>query len=107
MMQYFAQGACMALEDAVCLADKIAAADGDFAKAFIDYQNARILRTGQVVLGARFIGDKIFHPRGVEAQIRNAILSPKTPEQFYDMLDWLYGGPPEYRRAAPARRSAA
>ncbi|HEX7007290.1 MAG TPA: 3-hydroxybenzoate 6-monooxygenase [Alphaproteobacteria bacterium] len=107
MHQYFAQGACMALEDAVCLADKIAAADGDFAKAFIDYQNARILRTGQVVLGARFIGDKIFHPRGVEAQIRNAILSPKTPEQFYDMLDWLYGGPPEYRRAAPARRSAA
>ena len=105
MHQYFAQGACMALEDAVCLAEKIADADGDFASAFAAYQDARIVRTGQVVLGARFIGSKIFHPRGVEAQVRNAILGSKTPEDFYDMLEWLYGGPPEYREQT--RRPAA
>ena len=100
MHQYFAQGACMALEDAVCLGDQVAAADGDFPVAFKAYQDARIVRTGRVVLGARLMGSKVYHPAGVEAQVRNQMLGSKSPEQFYDMLDWLYGGPPEYRKTA-------
>lgn len=107
MHQYFAQGACMALEDAVCLADKVAARPDDLTKAFIEYQNARIVRTGRVVIGARLIGSKIYHPSGVEAMVRNAMFSTKTPEEFYDMLDWLYGGPEEFRQVKPAQRSAA
>lgn len=107
MHQYFAQGACMALEDAVCLADQVAAHRGDFAKAFLAYQNARIVRTGTVVIGARLIGSKIYHPSGVEAMVRNNLFSSKTPEEFYNLLDWLYGGPEEYRRNDASRRSAA
>ena len=90
----------MALEDAVCLGDQVAAADGDFPVAFKAYQDARIVRTGRVVLGARLMGSKVYHPAGVEAQVRNQMLGSKSPEQFYDMLDWLYGGPPEYRKTA-------
>ena len=100
MHQYFAQGACMALEDAVCLGDKVGACEGDFPAAFKAYQDARIVRTGRVVVGARLMGAKVFHPAGVEAQVRNEVLGTKTPDQFYDMLDWLYGGPPEYRKSA-------
>ncbi len=109
MHQYFAQGACMALEDAVCLAEKVAAANGDFAAAFLAYQEARVVRTGRVVIGARFLGEKVYHPAGVEAQVRNDILGRKTPDELYDMLDWLYGGPDEYRQPvrAPVRQSAA
>ena len=48
MLQYLAQGACMAIEDAVVLANRLAAAGGDFHGAFIAYQKARYLRTTRV-----------------------------------------------------------
>jgi 3-hydroxybenzoate 6-monooxygenase len=97
MHQYFAQGACMAMEDAVCLGDKVAEHKGDFAAAFQAYQALRVVRTGRVVLSSREIGRHIYHPGGIHAQVRSSILRPRTPEQFYDSLDWIYGGPQEYR----------
>lgn len=98
MHQYFAQGACMALEDAVCLADHVAAAEGDFAAAFLSYQGLRLVRTARVQLSAREIGRHLYHPSGVHAQVRTAMLRAKTPQQFYESLDWIYGGPEEYRQ---------
>lgn len=92
MLQYFAQGACMAVEDAVCLADKVVAADRDFAAAFQAYEKARYLRTGRVQLMARFLGD-IYHAEGVARELRNQALSQRTPQQSHDGLAWLYGGP--------------
>ena len=92
MLQYFAQGACMALEDAVCLADCVAAADGDLPQAFVSYQNARLVRTGRVQLSARMLGH-FFHADGGARLIRNSIFQKRTPEEHYDALAWLYGGP--------------
>jgi salicylate hydroxylase len=92
MLQYFAQGACMAVEDAVCLADKVAASDGDFTAAFKAYEQARYLRTGRVQLMARFLGD-IYHAQGVARELRNQMLGQRTPRQANDGLAWLYGGP--------------
>ena len=40
MLHYLAQGACMAIEDGVSLANKMSEADGDFAAAFLAYQRA-------------------------------------------------------------------
>jgi len=91
MMQYFAQGACMALEDAVCLADKVASF-GTVETALEQYRQQRVLRTARVQLQSRAIGDHIYHPAGAHAALRNAILSAKTPEQMYNDLAWLYGG---------------
>ena len=91
MMQYFAQGACMALEDAVCLADKVA----NFAEietALEQYRQQRVLRTARVQLQSRAIGDHIYHPAGAHAQLRDTILRSKSPEQMYNDLAWLYGG---------------
>jgi salicylate hydroxylase len=92
MLQYFAQGACMAVEDAVCLADKVVAADTDFKTAFQAYEKERYLRTGRVQLMARFLGD-IYHAEGVARELRNQALSQRTPQQSHDGLAWLYGGP--------------
>ena len=92
MMQYYAQGACMALEDAVCLAHTIEAHDGDVEAAFADYLAQRLVRTARVQLGARAIGEHIYHPAGAHALVRNSIMGALSAEDWYDRLEWLYGG---------------
>ncbi|HEU0148357.1 MAG TPA: 3-hydroxybenzoate 6-monooxygenase [Bradyrhizobium sp.] len=92
MMQYFAQGACMALEDAVCLSEVIAATPGDIGAALEAYRRQRVLRTARVQLQSRAIGDHIYHPAGVHAALRNSIMRAKTSGDYHDHLAWLYGG---------------
>src|SRR3970282_865046 len=53
-LQYLAQGANMAIEDGVVLAEKVAAAGGDYGRAFLGYQRERMNRTARVVLSSRF-----------------------------------------------------
>jgi salicylate hydroxylase len=89
--QYFAQGACMAMEDAVCLADQVGRSQGNFESAFEAYQANRIVRAYRVVLSSRMLG-RVYHAEGVERMIRNSVLGAKTPAEFYDGLQWLYGG---------------
>ena len=91
MLQYLAQGACMATEDAVCLASKVAAHGDDFPAAFKAYQSDRYLRTGQVQLTARLYGD-IYHASGVTAELRAMMLAGRAPEQAYQGMNWLYNG---------------
>ena len=56
------------------------------------YSNQRMVRTARVKLGARIIGDYIYHPSGAAARVRDHVMGSKTPEQWYDDLEWLYGG---------------
>ncbi|MEX0364701.1 MAG: 3-hydroxybenzoate 6-monooxygenase [Ruegeria sp.] len=90
MLQYFAQGACMAMEDAVCLSD-LFRDSGDIETILRTYQEKRRLRTARVQLQSREIGDHIYHPDGAHAALRNAIMSARTPAQWYDAVEWLYG----------------
>ena len=90
MLQYLAQGACMAVEDAVCLADKAVAMDGDYAKAFRAYQEARYLRTGRVQIMARVYGE-FYHASGVAKELRNLMLGARTPDDAMAGMEWLYG----------------
>ncbi len=92
MLQYLAQGACMATEDAVILADEAAATPDDLPGAFQRYQQQRYLRTGRTQIMARVYGE-FYHARGVAAELRDIALSGRTPEQSYDGIAWLYGGP--------------
>ena len=89
MLQYLAQGACMAMEDAVALAAAVAAAGDDLAGAFAAYQQARYLRAGRCQIMARVYG-QFYHAHGVAAELRNAMLTARTPQQSYDGLAWLY-----------------
>ena len=92
MLQYLAQGACMATEDAVCLAEKVAEQPDDLAAAFRSYVQQRYLRTARVQIMARVYGD-FYHARGPAAELRNQMLGPRTPEESYEGVAWLYGGP--------------
>jgi len=92
MLQYLAQGACMATEDAVVLADEVAATPDDMPGAFQRYQQDRYLRTGRTQLMARVYGE-FYHARGVTAELRDMALSPRTPQESYEGIAWLYGGP--------------
>jgi len=92
MLQYLAQGACMATEDAVLLAEKARAQPDDLPAAFNAYTQDRYLRTARVQIMARVYGD-FYHARGVTAELRDITLSGRTPQQSYDGIAWLYGGP--------------
>lgn len=91
MLQYFAQGACMAMEDAVRLS-ALVGEGGDIETLLRRYQDSRRLRTARVQLQSREIGEHIYHPDGAHAALRNAMMSAKTPEEWYDSIEWLYGG---------------
>ncbi|MDP1649321.1 MAG: 3-hydroxybenzoate 6-monooxygenase [Rubrivivax sp.] len=88
--QYMAQGACMALEDAVTLGEALRVHDNDWEKALDLYQRPRIPRTARIVLSGREMG-RIYHAKGVERLVRNDLWKGRTPERFYDALEWLYG----------------
>ena len=92
MLQYMAQGACMAMEDAVCLSHEVEAASGDFEQAFETYRRKRVNRTARVQIQSRVIGEHIYHPDGAHAALRNAMMSSMSPTDYYDGLQWLYGG---------------
>jgi 2-polyprenyl-6-methoxyphenol hydroxylase-like FAD-dependent oxidoreductase len=89
MLQYLAQGACMALEDAVTLSRSVANNRSDLPAAFQDYQGHRYLRTGRCQVMARVHGE-FYHADGVKAEMRNLMLAARTPAQAYAGLDWLY-----------------
>ncbi|PPQ29041.1 3-hydroxybenzoate 6-monooxygenase [Rhodopila globiformis] len=92
MLQYFAQGACMAMEDAVCLSHMLEAYPGRIEAALEAYRARRLLRTARVQLQSRAIGEHVYHPSGAHALLRNAIMSAKSSEDWYEIIAWLYGG---------------
>ena len=89
-LQYLAQGAQMAIEDAVVLAEKVAAAGEDFERAFLAYQRERMNRTARVVLSSRFFGE-YFHVDGGARELRNALGRSRDPDNPWE-ADWLYRG---------------
>ncbi len=88
--QYMAQGACMAMEDGVTLGEALRVNQNDFIKAFDLYQRSRVARTARIVLSSREMG-RIYHAKGVERLVRNDLWKGRTPERFYDAMEWLYG----------------
>jgi 3-hydroxybenzoate 6-monooxygenase len=91
MLQYLAQGAGQAIEDAVVLREALRATHGDVPEAFQKYQRARYLRTGRVQLTARFYGD-IYHAAGVQRELRNQLFQGGEESAGFAGLKWMYAG---------------
>ena len=87
--QYMAQGACMAMEDGVTLGEALRATGNDWTQALDLYQRSRVARTARIVLSSREMG-RIYHAKGVERLVRNELWKGRTPERYYDALEWLY-----------------
>ena len=93
-LQYLAQGACMAFEDAVVLARELGQMPNDPQRAFLAYQQRRVLRTARIVLTARAFG-QVLHAGGVARDLRNDLYRGRTPDSFFHEIDWIYRGIPE------------
>src|SRR4030095_15836407 len=104
-LQSLAQGACMAIEDGLCLAELIHAEGDDFATAFRGFEAARIVRTARVQLESRALWE-FYHAEGLARNVRNQTTAAWDEEHMDRCLAWLYDAsplPPE--REQPPHRS--
>jgi salicylate hydroxylase len=90
MLQYLAQGAGQAIEDA-CVLREAVRAHTEVSSAFQAYENARYLRTARVQLTARFYGD-IYHASGVTRELRNQLFQSGKESAGFAGLKWMYDG---------------
>ena len=91
MLQYLAQGACQAIEDADTLARALAACPGRelIGQALAHYAATRATHAARVQRTARTWGD-IWHVSGVGALLRDELFR-RRPADDYSYTDWLYG----------------
>jgi salicylate hydroxylase len=95
MLQYLAQGACQAFEDAAVLTDSLRryAPDGpanpaQLAQALTAYVGHRQPRTARAQRNARHWGE-IWHTDGIAKLLRNEIFALREPTD-YRHADWLF-----------------
>jgi salicylate hydroxylase len=91
-LQSLAQGACMAIEDAICLAEFVYQDNWDFARAFRRYEAARYLRTARVQFESRYHWDNFYHVAGIEREVVREAWSKRSENEMFDCLAWLYDG---------------
>jgi len=90
MTPYAAQGAAMAIEDAVTLAEAVSALPNSLGEALATWEAARRPRIAAVTRRAAF-NRFAWHAAGPIATARNLVLSRRSPEQLASDMDWLYG----------------
>jgi 2-polyprenyl-6-methoxyphenol hydroxylase-like FAD-dependent oxidoreductase len=91
VLPYLAQGAALAIEDAVALAASLDAVPADLRAAFRRYEELRRPRAARVERLSRRFG-KLYHLRGTARLVRNFILGFRNPDTALRRLDWLYRG---------------
>lgn len=96
MLQYLAQGAGQAIEDAVVLGEAVSKLakprqPSTMAQALAAYNQARYLRTARVQLTARLFGD-IYHASGVTRELRNQLFQSGKESAGFVGLKWMYEG---------------
>jgi salicylate hydroxylase len=90
MSPYAAQGAAMAIEDAVALAAALAREPTSLAAALSLYEQARRKRVKRVAARGAF-NRFTWHARGPVAFARDRVLALRKPETLAADFDWLYG----------------
>lgn len=91
VLQYFAQGAAMALEDADCLAEMLQQSSGELAPAFSKYAALRQPRTAKLYTESRKLGE-IYHAKGIKRLLRNIVMRRTRPDTWYQKVSWIYAG---------------
>ncbi len=89
-LQYLAQGANMATEDAVQLAHDLSQTPDDINGAFTRYNQKRYLRCARIQTNSRVYG-QFYHAAGVVAELRDQFFQERTPEEALKSTKWLYG----------------
>lgn len=107
MLQYLAQGAGQAIEDAQALAAHLSdtsAAHGriDWDRALGGYEAARVARTAEVQTIAREWGE-LWHCDGLARALRDEVMRLHDPSSFV-YTDWIYGAPSAVDRPVSGER---
>lgn len=89
MLPFLAQGAAMAIEDALVLADNLAQRPDDLPTAMRYYESARRRRTARVQKSARR-NARVYHLAWGEAWARNLYLKVAGGRAVMRRYDWLY-----------------
>lgn len=89
MLPFLAQGAAMAIEDAMVLADCLTDKSGNVPEGLRAYKASRRSRTARVQRAARFTGE-MYQLDGPLAFARNAVLRRMGSENLRARYDWLY-----------------
>ena len=90
-LQSLAQGACMAIEDGVVLAELIESCRGNYEAAFRQFQAERIVRTAHIILLSRYMW-KMLHPEGDERGPVHRRFRAMSRDKLWDELAWIYDG---------------
>lgn len=90
-LPYLTQGAGMAIEDAVVLAEMIVKHHRNYSHAFQEYEQTRYLRTAYVQLFSRAYGES-HHSKGVARELRDVLVGKRSPEENYRWLGEMYRG---------------
>jgi 2-polyprenyl-6-methoxyphenol hydroxylase-like FAD-dependent oxidoreductase len=90
VLPFLAQGAALAIEDALALAGSMEACPGDPSAAFRRYEALRRPRTARVQRLSRRFG-RIYHLGGPMRLARNLVLERRNEETALKRFDWLYG----------------
>ena len=90
MLQYLAQGACQALEDASYLTDMLQKHGEDVEQAFLEYQEERIPRSANVQTSARMWGE-IIHNTTPEAILLRDIIMKNRSSNDFQFVDRFHG----------------
>jgi salicylate hydroxylase len=94
MSPFAAQGAAMAIEDAISLADKVASSPKDIGTALQAWDKYRRPRVERVARRGR-LNAFAWHASGPIAVARDYYLSNRIPEKLASDFDWLYDWRPE------------
>jgi 3-hydroxybenzoate 6-monooxygenase len=89
-LQSLAQGAGMAIDDAVYLAALVDVANGDIASAFLQFQRDRVVRTSRVQLESRALWDMYHAEDAIARDVRRQQYQDRDAEDYYRCLKWLW-----------------
>ncbi|MGN6573029.1 MAG: FAD-dependent monooxygenase [Pseudolabrys sp.] len=90
-LPFLAQGANMAMEDAVVIARAIAADPGDIAGAFRRFQDLRVERTSRIVRGSTETAKRFHNPILSDHDQAVAYVTREwEPERVRTRYDWLF-----------------
>lgn len=89
MLQYLAQGACQAIEDAYVIGEVFKAPHDNVHEALVKYENIRRPHTSRIQTTARTWGD-IWHIDGVGMMLRDELFRQRDPDD-HTHIEWIYG----------------
>ncbi|MBO4159745.1 FAD-dependent monooxygenase [Micromonospora antibiotica] len=102
MLQYAAQGAALALEDSVVLARSLRCDPDEIPGRLLHFNEVRRERTSRAQEAARWLGDELYHPAGVRARTRDAMLKSMTADDLMEAVSWVHGFRLGAQEASPA-----